>query len=170
MTAYLKVTSRGTIQAGNRQMITPGTRLTKDQCSEMFGGAKEIDRLVEQGYLVRLGDQTDPEDHPLPPQTNTVQQSHPHPHEVDLNKGERAMKTAGKDVVATPPPVVTSGRGPWTFNPDILTGKDVIELNVMIAERTVAPNPVQEFETPEEAVAWLSQDYIAADAPAVATG
>jgi hypothetical protein len=154
------------------KFIISGTRLTKEQCLKMFGGKKgnaEIDRLVEQGYLVRLGDQTDPDEHPLPPQTNLVQQEHPHPHEVDLNQGERAMETAPKGVSVTPQPVITS-HGPWDVDPATLIGKDVNELNVMIAERTVGLNEAQQFETPEEAIAWLSQDRVAEDAPAVSTG
>lgn len=49
---------------------------------------------------------------------------------------------------------------PWNINPDELQGKSVDELNVMILER--APeggDEPPEFETPEEAVAYLSQDH-----------
>ncbi len=176
MTAYLKVTARGSIMSADRKLIVPGTKLTHDQCDKMFGGGKEIDRLVDQGYLVRLGEQLDPDEHPLPPQTNVVQQSHPHPHEVDLNAGDRGMSTAAKgDVVvteqpqSTAEPVVSAVTSQWTVDPATLIGKDVAELNVMISERTVPPNEVQTFETPEEAVAWLSQDRVADDGAAVAS-
>lgn len=174
MTAYLKVTKRGSIMSEEGKLITSGTTLTRDQCVKMFGGTGEIDRLVSQGYLVRLADQLDPDEHPLPPQTNVVQQSHPHPHEVDLNQGERAMETAAKgDVTATPQPIITepviTSHGPWDVDPTTLIGKDVNELNVMISERTVGSNEAQQFETPEEAIAWLSQDWVTADAPVVAT-
>lgn len=46
----------------------------------------------------------------------------------------------------------------WIFDPATLVGKPVAELNILIKERDPA---VEAFETPEEAIAFLSQDYIA---------
>jgi hypothetical protein len=47
--------------------------------------------------------------------------------------------------------------GPWNLDPASLADKDIHELNVMVAERS--NNEVPAFETTEEAVAWLSQDF-----------
>lgn len=44
----------------------------------------------------------------------------------------------------------------WSFDPDGLRGHDLDTLNVMILERDGDVDP---FESVEEAVAWLSQDY-----------
>ena len=44
----------------------------------------------------------------------------------------------------------------WSLNPADLEGKDLDELNVMVLERDETVDP---FETVEEAVAWLSQDF-----------
>ena len=155
---YLKVTQRGSIAAQNGgPIVGPGTQLTKADCIEMFGGQHEVDRLVEQGYLVRMYDETDPDAHPLPPQTDVVQQAHPHPEVVDLSQGDKPMTTEPKGRAVTPQPIVTIGTGPWDLDPETLIGKDVNELNVMVAER--AQQPIDPFETVEEAAAWLSQDF-----------
>ena len=45
----------------------------------------------------------------------------------------------------------------WVLDPDGLFGKDIEELNVMIAERQPEVDP---FDTAEEAITWLSQDYV----------
>lgn len=46
---------------------------------------------------------------------------------------------------------------PWTFDPYMLAGKPVDELNILIKERDES---VEAFETPEEAIAFLSQNFI----------
>lgn len=45
---------------------------------------------------------------------------------------------------------------PWSRNPDELAGLDVDQLNVMVQEIDAAVDP---FETADEAIDWLSQDY-----------
>ena len=155
---YLKVTQRGSIAAQNGgPLVGPGTRLSKADCIKHFGSEKEVDRLVGQGYLVRMYDETDPDAHPLPPQTDVVQQTHPHPQEIDMSKGGKPMTTEPKGRMATLQPTVTVGTGPWDLDPETLIGKDVNELNVMVAER--AQQVIDPFETVEEAAAWLSQDF-----------
>ena len=47
--------------------------------------------------------------------------------------------------------------GPWIFNPADLQGKPLEELNVLIAARD---DTVEPFGTVEEAIAYLSQNFI----------
>jgi len=47
---------------------------------------------------------------------------------------------------------------PWVINPEMLVSKDLESLNVMVVERDPSPT-CPTFDTIEEAVAWLSQDY-----------
>ncbi len=66
---------------------------------------------------------------------------------------------AGTKENVSPPPQQSMARqvvSPWTFNPALLQHKALPELNVMIRDKdgSVAP-----FETSQEAIAWLSQDY-----------
>ncbi len=53
--------------------------------------------------------------------------------------------------------IIITSNGPWDLDPATLVEKDVHELNVMIAERGDEKTPT--FETTEEAVAWLSQNF-----------
>ena len=50
-----------------------------------------------------------------------------------------------------------SPKSPWIFDPAELAGKPLDELNVIIKERDTAVEP---FATVEEAIAFLSQNYI----------
>jgi hypothetical protein len=156
---YLKVTKRGSIMScATRELVKSGTRLSKEECVGLFNGAAEVDRLVDQGYLVRLGEQTNPEEYPLPPQTTVIP-----PHPANVEKDEPAMETVDKGVATGNAPAVgeeapiTFDNGPWNLDPASLADKDIHELNVMVAER--GGNEVSAFETVEEAVAWLSQDF-----------
>lgn len=47
-------------------------------------------------------------------------------------------------------------RGPWRHNPDHLEGKSLDELNIMVQEQD---EDIEPFETVEEAIFFLSQDY-----------
>lgn len=47
-------------------------------------------------------------------------------------------------------------RGPWRHNPDDLEGKSLDDLNIMVQELDESIEP---FETEEEAIFFLSQDY-----------
>lgn len=47
-------------------------------------------------------------------------------------------------------------RGPWRHNPDDLEGKSLDDLNIMVQE---IDEDVEPFETVEEAIFFLSQDY-----------
>jgi hypothetical protein len=73
------------------------------------------------------------------------------------------METAARGAVANAPVVagsigaIITDTGPWDMDPAKITGRDIHELNVMIAERS--GNEVPPFETVEEAIAWLSQDF-----------
>lgn len=169
MAAYVKVSKRGSILVTDhvtkqRRMIESGTRLDKDYCLAQFG-QKEIDRLVSQGYLVMLEQQIDPEEHVAAPGVNERQQNAPHPHEVEktgMRVGDRTGRLRQDDVedVRKHAKVVV-GDGPWDADPAMLAGKSVEELNVMIVERTPPGMQAEAFETPEEASAWLSQNYSA---------
>lgn len=73
------------------------------------------------------------------------------------------VSDAGAGVVASPAsipgPVVDGAGSPvskWIFDPATLEGKPLEELNVLIKEN--GPD-VEPFETIEEALAWLSQDF-----------
>lgn len=84
----------------------------------------------------------------------------------DASDGGAAVPIAAStiaDEVARQPipgPVVDSAgspKGPWIFDPATLSGKPLDELNVIIKERDEAVEP---FATVEEAIAFLSQNYI----------
>lgn len=169
---YLKITSRGSIMDCHRELRKPGERFTKANCLELFGGKQEIDRLVGQGYLVLLGEQMDETVLPLPPQ---IQKSPPHP--ANIEPRERKMETVAKgdagrsnvDMTGAEPAqlsiksnTIITDTGPWNLDPAILKGKDVHELNVMIQER--GEGSTIKFETVEEALAWLTQDFILEEA------
>jgi hypothetical protein len=51
---------------------------------------------------------------------------------------------------------VRQHKSPWVVNPELLGGKDLMQLNVMIAERDPTVKP---FDTEAEAKAFLSADY-----------
>lgn len=70
--------------------------------------------------------------------------------------GERALKPEGADegMPDKPEPVKLSSK--WAMDPDVLEQMNLEQLNVMVLERDES---VPLFETKEEAVGWLSQDY-----------
>jgi hypothetical protein len=152
----LKVSSRVSIQScTTRELVKGGKVLTAQEAAHLFGGMKEVDRLVGQGALIKSSDQMDPDEHPLPP---TVDQTPATiPHEIDTTKGDKELTNLSRSPKRVLP--VTSKANPWGFSPADLAGKDVNELNVMIGERTRSRHEAKQFETAEEAVAWLSQDY-----------
>lgn len=136
-----------------------------EEATVRFGGMKEVDRLVGQGYLVKTSDQMDPDEHPLPPGVNPAPPMIPP--EIDTTKGDKEitnlsrpdkkLTSLSRSTKRVQP--VTSKSNPWGFDPSTLVDKDVNELNVMIVERTRSRFEAKQFETAEEAIAWLSQDY-----------
>ncbi len=54
------------------------------------------------------------------------------------------------------PPASQPVSSKWIINPALLHAKDLNQLNVMIRERDPS---IQPFETREEAIAFISQDY-----------
>lgn len=53
-------------------------------------------------------------------------------------------------------PTAGADKSQWTLDPDTLKDKSLDDLNVMVLERDSSVEP---FETEEEAIAYLSQDY-----------
>ena len=157
----LKITSRGSIMSCNpRELLRGGYVLSLDEAKSRFGGMEEVDRLVGQGFLIKTGDQLDRDEHPLPPGVNPAPPMIPP--DIDTTKGDKEIVDLGsptKLLSTVRTTSVTSRSNPWGFSPAALEGKDVSELNVMISERTRSGYEAKQFETCEEAVAWLSQDY-----------
>lgn len=65
----------------------------------------------------------------------------------------------GSDAVVPSTPVVplpNTSAGKWDMNPAQLQGKTIEQLNLLVLERDSTQKP---FETAEEAIAHLSQDF-----------
>lgn len=149
-----------------RSIIKPGTRLSETDAEAVFGSA--LKGLIAQGRIVLLSQQYENPDSPFT--SNQI----PLPANSDTRTKVKPMQTAERTNIRDTSPsvdVIKPKFCSWTVDPSTLTGKDVAELNVMIAERTnpTAAGKAEQFETPEEAIAWLSQDYETADTPQVAT-
>lgn len=69
------------------------------------------------------------------------------------------LETYDPDAPPPPAPKGRTGRtipSIWTVDPDGIRGMSIEQLNIMILERD---DSIEPFETVEEAVAWLTQDY-----------
>lgn len=89
------------------------------------------------------------------------------PGEIDLseNEGKVVLTEDNGDVktetISKREPennAVKQAPSPWTLNPDDLSGKSLDELQVMVLERDEDIN-VKEFESVEEIVAFMTQDF-----------
>lgn len=165
-----RVGKHGAIYASNpAEMLTAGTHLTHAEAVHRCNGEKNVKNFLRDGWLVDASQRYEPEDNPH------VAAQKPLPHEVDLTQGQEEMVTVDSNPTPVKPhqpssPVPPSSKyNDWTVDPESLESKDVNELNVMIHERTLPGHSAQQFETVEEARAWLSQDREAEEETSVAT-
>lgn len=79
----------------------------------------------------------------------------------DVNDGGAGVRISPERVEQPVPGAEIDGAGsevgPWIFNPAELQGKPLEELNVLIAARD---DTVEPFGTVEEAIAYLSQNFV----------
>jgi|GEM_PF-3269456 len=124
----------------------------------------QIEEHLRSGYLQLYGIKDEPitasdlTDSP-PGKVETPPLPGPGKDGIDPKEAVMSINTGGVEVSSKPtaPPVVQE-QSPWNLDAETLQGKDVDELNVMILERD---ENGPEFETKEEAMAFLSQDFAA---------
>ena len=78
---------------------------------------------------------------------------------IEIEQPKSAFTKEEPEKVSTPVEDKIEGKkgSVWILDPDGLRSKSLEELNVMVIERQPELEP---FETYQEAVAWLSQDYV----------
>lgn len=127
--------------------------LTKQQINELLGSrhifpvgsSVEIDRKTKD--LTPPGVQP-----PLPvPSDNDLTKPSPRDRIIITQPGDVQTRVSPKPVVAA-----KSQKSPWVLDPTLLKGKSLDDLNVMLLERD---DQAEVFDTPEEAIAFLSQDF-----------
>lgn len=126
-----------------------------------YAPRKKIDDHVRSRHVTPIGsqDQIRIEQAPTAPGVEPPKPTSSGEHATGVTTSEGGVQKLHLDppATATTGTVAQSDPSPWTIDPSTLEGKDVDELNVMILER----DPEQEtMETVEEAVAFLSQDYV----------
>lgn len=87
-------------------------------------------------------------------------ESKPEPEEgaVENPPGLDPTPSVGSSGDLAPAPKIASR---WVLDPDALKGMTLDQLNVMVVERDESIEP---FDTVEEAIEWLSQDFVPAEA------
>lgn len=108
--------------------------------------------LTPSGKHLAPGSQVDPSDFSAPRLEQLIRAG------FIVEVGDEPKQESAADEAppapAKPPTTVPSR---WALDPDGLRGMDVDDLNVMILE---IDQDVDPFETAEEAIAWLTQDYV----------
>ena len=157
-----------------RTILASGTQVTPKLREECGMTDAKVEEHLRSGFLLAPSQPSDP--FATAPGVTVNEQSAIRPDQM-IRTGEgnkqRGVRTAagsldlGNNAVtvdnamsdpnaAKQPSQPVSTEGRWTLNPSALEGKSLDELNVMVAERDSSIEP---FETSEEAIAHLSQDY-----------
>lgn len=153
------------LRAGH--IITEGKPVVVDGKQHEPMPKRKIVRHILSGYLKPISAMKD--EGPISPDQftenapgKTTPQPLPGPGKTGLPI-EKALKTSTPGGIETAslgkiasPETVKTVTSKWTLDPELLKGKTIDELNVMVAERDAT---LSGFATAEEAVAWLSQDH-----------
>lgn len=171
MSKYLRVTKRGSIgitpKGNSRRYLDPGETIERSDAHAWFT-KKEIDRLVDQGYLLRLAPDGDPSELPKPPALGEAHDN-PLPSGDSRQDGKQTVPLLGVDNSDVSDGKHPKGRkqkgrvavdaGPWNIDPASLAGKTLEDLNIRIAELHPTPEDIVVFDNTDDAIKFLSQDF-----------
>lgn len=158
--AKVRVTSRGSVFHGNKTHL-PGAILSADELPRPF-----LHEALLTGVVVPV-ESPDPvvveEVMPQVTPEGKVQITGEAPNrdipkplfEKPVDAPIAATTSPGVSTVTTKPPPVTFV-SLWTLNPISIQSRSLDQLNAMVLERDASLTP---FQTREEAMSWLSQDF-----------